>query len=144
MNNLKEIISNQIIISLIATIIITTITKYFFDYKKKKKSLIEEALRTGGMPSGHSAITTALTTSILLTEGITTSFIISLVLTIIVIRDSFGVRWSVGEQAIILKKILKHDHIKEKIKVVEGHTIKEVIAGTTIGIITSIIINAII
>ncbi len=56
-------------------------------------------LETGGMPSSHSSTVTALSTSIAITEGIGTNFIIALAFALITIRDSFGVRYMSGVQA---------------------------------------------
>ena len=53
---------------------------------------------TGGMPSSHSAFVVALSSAVYLEEGVSTAFVVSLVLALIVLRDAFGVRRTVGEE----------------------------------------------
>ncbi len=107
------------------------------DAQGQPKSFIEELYRTGGMPSAHSAIVTSLVVGIYFYEGLSTSFIVSLVLAAITIRDSFGVRLSVGKQAELLNKLAAHDHIREKTKVVLGHTILQSLAGVILGVVVT-------
>lgn len=55
---------------------------------------------SGGMPSSHSALCTALTTSVALCHGVADSlFPVSLGFTLIVMYDAIGVRRHAGMQA---------------------------------------------
>ncbi|GGB36715.1 divergent PAP2 family protein [Virgibacillus dakarensis] len=66
------------------------------------------AFSNGGMPSSHSAAVAALTTSIGIVEGISsTMFAVSCVFSIIVMFDASGVRKQAGEQAILLNQLRK-------------------------------------
>ncbi|MGP1454846.1 MAG: divergent PAP2 family protein [Treponema sp.] len=95
--------------------------------------------RTGGMPSSHSALVTALTTSIGFKDGVHSDlFIFALFSAIIVIRDAMGVRRSNGLQAKMLNAIsLEVAHITNKafkpVKEVQGHSPIEVFAGILLG-----------
>ncbi|MGP1594134.1 MAG: divergent PAP2 family protein [Treponema sp.] len=100
--------------------------------------------RTGGMPSSHTALVTALTTTIGFKQGVSSDlFIFSLFSAIIVIRDALGVRRSNGIQAKTLNTI-GHEvsHITKKafkpVKEIQGHTPIEVAAGIVVGILTGI------
>ena len=53
----------------------------------------------------------------------------------IVIYDAVNVRYAVGEQGKLLNVIvMDHNYKKKKVKVVEGHTIPQVIVGGVLGI----------
>lgn len=92
---------------------------------------------TGGMPSSHSAFVVALASSIYLEEGTSTAFAISLVLAFIVVRDAFGVRRTVGEEGILLTKILKKLRLKRETHIALGHTPLQVLIGSLIGFLAA-------
>lgn len=95
--------------------------------------------RTGGMPSSHSALVTALTTSIGFKHGADSEiFLLSLAFMLVIIRDAVGVRRSSGIQASVLNKIgnqLKDQGIISytSIKEIQGHKPLEVIFGSILG-----------
>lgn len=93
---------------------------------------------TGGMPSSHSAFVVSLATIIYLEEGLSTAFIVSLVLALIVLRDAFGVRRTVGMEGKQIEKLLKLHKLKSKFHYSMGHTPLEVVVGTGIGLISSL------
>jgi len=93
---------------------------------------------TGGMPSSHSALVISLMISIFLTEGITSLFVMSVVIAAIVIRDAMGVRRTAGEEGKIIHRIIK----KLRLKIPEfhyalGHLPEEVLAGCVIGAVVA-------
>src|SRR3990167_3330475 len=92
---------------------------YWFNHKSLSW---HDLVVTGGMPSSHSAFVISLATIIYLVEGNTTAFAISLVLAFIVIRDAFGVRRSVGEEGLIITKIVKKMRMKMTTHFSMGHT----------------------
>ena len=98
--------------------------------------------RSGGMPSGHTASFVALTTYFGMQYGFMSGlFALSAAMTAIVVYDAVNVRYAVGEQGKLLNIIAESDHNKKtrKMKVVEGHTIPQAIAGAILGIIIGII-----
>ena len=62
---------------------------------------------TGGMPSTHSAFVISLVTILYLTEGVSSTFVVSLVLAVIVLRDASGVRRTVGEEGMVITQMMK-------------------------------------
>lgn len=77
----------------------------FFVTKEFKPDL---AFSTGGMPSSHSAAVASLTTSVGISQGVTTTmFAIACVFSIIIMFDASGVRRQAGEQAIVLNQLVK-------------------------------------
>lgn len=100
--------------------------------------------RTGGMPSSHSALVFAMTTSIGFSAGVDSNvFVLSSCFTLVVIRDALGVRRASGIQArkinelgrsLQKKGILEFTPIKE----VHGHKPLEVIIGCFLGLFMAI------
>ena len=92
------------------------------------------------MPSSHSAIVTAVCTSIGVKEGTTSSiFMLSLLFTFITMRDAVGVRRSSGVQSKKINEmgaeLEENGYLKEykSIKEVNGHTPIQVIMGAILG-----------
>jgi acid phosphatase family membrane protein YuiD len=98
------------------------------------------AWRTGGMPSSHASLVSAMATSTAFKEGISSNlFIIAFFLALIVMRDALGVRRSSGIQARALnllgrqladKSGLEYHPVKE----VHGHAPLEVVIGALLGV----------
>jgi acid phosphatase family membrane protein YuiD len=107
------------------------------DYKEIVKTI---AWRTGGMPSSHAALVSAMTTSIAFNEGIQSNlFVVSFFVALVIMRDAMGVRRSSGIQAKSLNTLGKN--IEERIgveyhavKEVQGHAPLEVVVGALLGI----------
>jgi len=93
---------------------------------------------TGGMPSSHSAFVVSLATILYLQEGTSSSFAISLVLALIVLRDAYGVRRTVGVEGKAIEKLLKLHKIKSRYHFSLGHTPGEVVAGALLGFLVSL------
>ena len=105
---------------------------------------------SGGMPSVHSAVVTALFVTTWLGQGsMSPLFGITAILAGIVIYDSLGVRRSTGEQAIVLNALV--DGLEEqkiafnnnvtKVREVLGHKPKEVFWGVALGAIVAVLGN---
>ena len=103
---------------------------------------------TGGMPSAHSTMASALATSIGLRNGFGSSiFAVTLAFAIIVMFDAQSVRRASGLQAKLLNQIVqelfKEHHLsQEKLVELLGHTRTEVFAGMGLGILVSVFIHA--
>ncbi len=95
---------------------------------------------TGGMPSSHSAFVVSLASIIYLEEGLSTAFVISLVLALIVLRDAFGVRRTVGMEGKQIEKLLKLHKLKSKFHYSMGHTPLQVTVGAGIGLASSLLV----
>jgi hypothetical protein len=133
-----EIIQNKIFLIIIIAWAITQILKGILLGRKNKKWSIKYFYEPGHMPSSHSSFVSSLTTAIYLTEGISTAFIVSLAFSLIIIRDAFGARLQVGENAKRINKLMSTK--KKSLREVTGHTLPEVIVGVIIGILVAIIV----
>jgi len=104
-------------------------------------SLMENLIwRTGGMPSSHSALVSAMCTTVGFSSGFNSDvFFIALVFFFVTIRDAVGVRRSAGMQAQKINRIGKE--LKEKgllddyqpLKEINGHTPLQVVMGCVLG-----------
>ena len=101
---------------------------------------------SGGMPSTHSASTFALVTHIAFMENFRGStFAIALVFGIVTVFDACNVRLLCGQVAektnVLLDKVYANDDPDkpEKLKVIKGHTLPEVLVGVAIGIAVGVV-----
>ncbi len=128
---------NKVLITILIAVLVTQLTKLLLNFIEGRRKFWKFFLVTGGMPSGHSALVVSLLSIIYLIEGASTSFVISLVLAMIVLRDATGVRLSVGKEGDMIKKLIKKHHMKDKLKYSSGHTATEVLVGSIIGFVTA-------
>jgi hypothetical protein len=102
-------------------------------------------LKYGGMPSGHSALVASLCTMVGIAQGVdTVEFGIAVVMSVIVLRDSVGLRRIIGKQGEVINKL---NLANKNIPAVEervGHTPFEVLVGVIVGIGFSYLLNSII
>lgn len=99
----------------------------------------------GGMPSSHSALVTSLATAVYLADGLNLAFAISVVLAIVVMRDTIGLRGYLSIHGRILNKLIKDlpDEEEYKYPVLEetiAHTWLQVIIGAFLGIVLTLVL----
>ena len=135
-NILVEIISSPIFSATFFAWFSAQLIKMALAAARNKTISLKYFLKSGGMPSSHSALVTALAASILILEGPSVPFYISLVVAMIVVRDAIGVRYAVGLHAKALNKLLLN---KDRINEEDGHTPLEAIAGIILGFIAAIV-----
>lgn len=135
-NIVLEIISNPIFSAAFFAWFIAQIIKMGILAIRKKKVTFATFFKSGGMPSSHAALVSALAASILFSQGATTAFYVALVFALIVIRDAVDVRYIVGLHSKTLNKLLLN---QDKLKEYEGHTPIQASVGIIIGIICAII-----
>jgi uncharacterized protein len=133
----------KIFIIVTVTWIITELIKISIDLIKIVKKRNTEPLKLfhyGGMPSTHSTFVTTLSLSIFLVEGFTTSFILSLALWILVIRDILAIRTHIDLNSKHIKQLSKG-----KLKNISlSHTIPEIIVGITLSSMITIVLYLVI
>ncbi|MDO4220466.1 MAG: divergent PAP2 family protein [Candidatus Saccharibacteria bacterium] len=104
------------------------------------KEVVDCFVRSGGMPSGHTASFVALITFFAIKNGLFANItVLALAMGIIVIYDAVNVRYAVGEQGKMLNVMAMDGKLKKKLKVVEGHTVPQAIVGGLIGLMIGII-----
>ena len=121
---------SEILISVIVTIAAIQIIKLMYTVLRKTKVKWGDVLADGGIVSAHTGAVTALCFSIYFIEGVSNLFFVSLVFSLIVLRDAIGVRRIARENANIIDKRFK---LKRNIK--EGHSFVEILLGAIVGVI---------
>ena len=98
-------------------------------------------LFTGGMPSSHTSLVTALTLGVAQLEGSGSAiFAMVLVFSIYFVFEATGLRQEVGQQAKVLNEILdelyqSHHLDSGRLKELVGHTWSEVLGGGVLGVV---------
>jgi acid phosphatase family membrane protein YuiD len=141
-----ELLTNEIIVSVLATVIITHIWKVVDGTLRKRAFDWSGFVRTGGMPSSHASFAISLAVAIGVVEGFTSSiFLLSAGLASVVVRDAFGVRHDVDELAKSVNEIIKAKKlgIKEIMRI-SGHTPIQVVVGGILGIAVPLIVHSLV
>ncbi|KAL0035097.1 hypothetical protein WJX79_000219 [Trebouxia sp. C0005] len=105
---------------------------------------LKAIIDSGGMPSSHSALCSAITTATAMEFGLGSSlFAVSLAFSSIVMYDAAGVRRHAGKQAevlnILLEDLLEGHAVSEtKLKEVLGHTPIQVCVGALLGLLVGL------
>ena len=131
---------NKIIMAVVLAGFGAQLVKLILYWFKHKSLSLHDIFVTGGMPSSHSAFVVSLATIIYLVEGTSSSFAIALVFAMVVLRDAYGVRRSVGKEGKQIEKLLKLHKIKSKFYYAMGHSPKQVLVGSLIGFLVSIFV----
>ena len=136
----EDFLRNKIFLAVATAGIISQALKILvIRLKLKQRFHLHSLIVTGGMPSAHSALVSSLSTIILLREGVTSLFFVTLTFALIVLRDAMGVRRSVGEEGKFIEKLLRYEKMKvDKFHYSLGHTPIQVLAGLLIGILSAI------
>ena len=126
---------------------VASILKILVNWHRARRVDFHYLTSLGGLPSAHSAMVSALATSVGLCEGFgSTIFVVTLAFSMIVMFDASTVRRAAGLQATLLNQIvdmvLKQHHLPtEKLKEILGHTRVEVFAGMVVGVVVGIVVN---
>lgn len=139
-----------IIIAFILGWLVAQLTKVILSLIQKGKLTFAEfralIMKSGGMPSSHTACLTAATLMIGTMQGfLSPLFAFAVCVDAIVIYDALNVRYAVGEQGKFLNALVaakrgrKSAKAKQSVKVIEGHTIPEVVVGLAMGVLACLI-----
>ena len=144
MQDFGDILDNSVLLVAVVACLIAQASKLVIELAKNRKLNVRVLVTTGGMPSSHSALVTALATGVGQTTGwASPEFAIATVLAIIVMYDAAGVRQAAGKQARILNQMIdelfrEHQEFNEdRLKELLGHTPFQVIVGSALGITIS-------
>jgi uncharacterized protein len=144
LNEIGQILENRILLVAVAACLIAQAIKLAIDVVQNGKISVKVLTTSGGMPSSHSALVTALATGVGESLGWKSAeFAIATIFAIVVMYDAAGVRQAAGKQARILNQMVEelfsedHKFNEEKLKELIGHTPVQVIAGSVLGILIS-------
>ena len=144
---MPELLSNKPLIAAIIAWALAQLIKVILDSVFSRKLSLKSLVASGGMPSSHSSLVSALTTVIAIQYGLESAyFAIAAVLSMVVMYDAFNVRRAAGEQAKAINKIFKalmeNNFIADEkaMKEILGHSPLQVLAGFFLGLITGFIV----
>lgn len=144
MQDIDQIFQNHVLWVAVLACIIAQVLKLVFELLQHGKVSFRTLVETGGMPSAHSALVTALAAGVGQDIGWATSeFALATIFAVIVMYDAAGVRQAAGKQARILNQIvdeLFHEHTafnEARLKELLGHTPFQVFAGCALGVLVS-------
>ena len=139
---LHDLITNWVLIIALAAWMLAQLVKLLVALAQGKGLDLSFFISSGGMPSAHSAMVCALATAIAIRDGFGSAyFAIAVILALVVTYDAAGVRQSVGQQSVVLNRIILELKRKEPMIKIEadlrelmGHTPFEVYIGSALGI----------
>lgn len=139
---LHEIITNMALVVPICAWAVAQLAKTSVALLQGKGLDFRYLVSSGGMPSAHSAVVTALATAVGMIQGFGSAvFGITVILALVVMYDAAGVRQSVSHQSAVLNRIVHELTLRQPITRLEadireliGHTPFQVIVGAALGI----------
>ncbi len=144
MDSFSDILNNHVLIVALIACLAAQGLKAIIELVRHRKLNLQVMVGTGGMPSAHSALVTALACGVGQTLGWASPlFAATLVFAIIVMYDAAGVRQAAGKQAKVLNQIIdelfkeKPEISEDRLKELLGHTPFQVIAGSILGVMIS-------
>lgn len=139
-----DLFANRALMAAILAWFAAQVLKVFLVFLGERRIDLSKMISSGGMPSSHSALITALTASIGKTAGLdSVIFALAAVTSMIVMYDAANVRREAGKHAELLNKIARDlypdNHTNQEIlKELLGHKLIEVAAGAVLGITVGI------
>ncbi len=146
MESFRHLISDPIFLSALTAWFLAQFIKALISILRSRSRLAKRDLlgtlvwTTGGMPSSHSAVVSALTAAVGFRVGIDSPlFMVSLFFSAMAIRDALGVRQAAGNQARALNQIIEDMNARwvtahKPVKEIHGHKGPEVIVGCLLGL----------
>ncbi|HJX35932.1 MAG TPA: divergent PAP2 family protein [Dehalococcoidales bacterium] len=140
---LHDLITNWVLIIALCAWMLAQLVKLLVALAQGKGLDLSFFISSGGMPSAHSAMVCALATAVGMRDGFGSAyFAITVILALVVTYDAAGVRQSVGQQSVVLNRIILELKRKEPMIKIEadlrelmGHTPFEVYIGAALGIV---------
>ena len=106
--------------------------------------LVDLVMKSGGMPSSHTACFTAASLTIGFRLGFDSAlFALAVAMTVIIVYDATNVRYAVGQQGKLLNKIVSMSETQsaKPLRLVEGHTVPQAIVGFIVGILVAFFVQ---
>ena len=141
MTELVELVNNKLLFWSLVSCLSAQILKIVFNFFSAGELRYGIIFETGGMPSSHSALMTAITSGLGMDLGFDNSiFALAVGVSLIVMYDASGVRRSAGLNAKEINKLSKSFDEKSTLNLKEtlGHSKLEVIVGSMLGPLISL------
>ncbi|MBM4452020.1 MAG: divergent PAP2 family protein [Chloroflexi bacterium] len=141
---MESLLTNKIIWVPAAAWVVAQVLKLVIASIREKRFMLSYLTTMGGMPSSHTALVCALATTIAVVEGLGSPlFAVAAFFALIVMYDAAGVRQTVGNQSVMLNRLLDelfkgkakvNPEFEQRLRELIGHTNFQVIAGALLGI----------
>ncbi len=133
------LLHNKVLWIALSASLVAQLIKVGIETIRRRTLRLQVFFETGGMPSSHSALVSALATGVGMTQGWDSSlFAIACVFAVIVMYDATGIRRAAGQQAQVLNQIVVEvfeDAPPDPLKELLGHTPVQVLVGAIVGIV---------
>ncbi|MDR1699104.1 MAG: divergent PAP2 family protein [Prevotellaceae bacterium] len=145
MDFFQEISQNDALWTAIWAWFLAQLIKMLIELWRVKRLNWTLLIASGGMPSSHAAIITAVATSIGLTYGFDSAlFALAAVVSLVVMYDASGVRRQAGKHAMLINTIIENIEntgikLDKQLKTLLGHSPIEVFAGAILGILVAVL-----
>ncbi|MBM3150306.1 MAG: divergent PAP2 family protein [Chloroflexi bacterium] len=146
---MESLLANKIIWVPAAAWALAQVLKLAIASIREKRFMLSYLTTMGGMPSSHTALVCALATTIAVVEGLGSPlFAVAAFFALIVMYDAAGVRQTVGNQSVMLNRLLDelfkgkakvNPEFEQRLRELIGHTNFQVIAGALVGIAFALI-----
>ncbi|NJN20683.1 MAG: divergent PAP2 family protein [Leptolyngbya sp. RL_3_1] len=144
MQDISDIFHNSVLLIALGACFLAQALKLVVELAQNRQFNWLVLVETGGMPSSHSALVTALAAGTGQTLGWSSPFFAATtIFAVIVMYDAAGVRQAAGKQAKLLNQITdelfseKPEFNEDRLKELLGHTPIQVIAGSILGLLVS-------
>lgn len=144
--NLLDVLNNRVLLAALLGWLFAQVLKVLFVFWSEKRLDFSRMVGSGGMPSSHSALITAMAVSVGKYAGLDSiAFAIAVSVALVVMYDAANVRREAGRQAELLNRIVlelyRDNHFNhEKLKELLGHTPLEVAAGALLGLAVGVFV----
>lgn len=142
---MSELLANQVLLVSLYAWLLAQVFKLLLNVARERRVNLRYLASSGGMPSSHSALVTALATAVALTSGPrSTLFAVAVIFAAVVMYDAAGVRQAVSIQARILNRMLdeifeEHAFNEKRLRELIGHTPIEVFVGAALGLLVALV-----
>ncbi len=135
----QELLANRVLWSALMASLVAQSTKLIWVYGRTGKLDFRVVTQTGGMPSSHAALVSALALGVGLQEGWDSLlFAATVIFALIVMYDAAGIRQAAGKHARVLNRMMETlgdgDFEEPYLKELLGHTPLQVIVGSLLGV----------
>jgi len=142
----SSLFDNRVLIVSFLAWAIAQVSKIIYELIRERRLVLSRIVSSGGMPSSHSALVTALATAVGRVSGVQSPlFAVAVVLASIVMYDAAGVRRAVSIQARILNQMIDeayegHPIAEKRLRELIGHTPIQVFVGGLLGVIVGLLV----
>jgi len=131
---------SKLIVSVALTWLVVNVLKPVIIWIKEGRINRETMIRNGGMPSGHTALVASLTMALFLEEGLSPLFLVSVVLTFVVIYDAVSIRMIIERQSKIINQLTRREKDFPELVESVGHTPLEVAVSLVLSVVIPLLV----